>query len=133
MSDLNGAARRPLSPHLQIYRPMLTMMMSIVHRITGVALYLGTFLLIAWLVAAASSDAAFATANAIYGSWIGLIILFGYSWAMIHHMLGGLRHFIWDLGHGFGPAARETLAKLTIGGSVGLTVLLWIVIYVVKG
>ncbi|MFD2139353.1 succinate dehydrogenase, cytochrome b556 subunit [Ancylobacter oerskovii] len=133
MSDMHGAARRPLSPHLQIYRPMLTMMMSIVHRITGVALYFGTFLLVVWLVAAASSDSAFATVNAVYGSWIGLIVLFGFSWAMLHHMLGGLRHFIWDMGHGFGPEARERLAKLTIGGSVVLTVLLWVVIFAVKG
>ncbi|WP_370638270.1 succinate dehydrogenase, cytochrome b556 subunit [Ancylobacter sp. Lp-2] len=133
MSDMHGAARRPLSPHLQIYRPMLTMMMSIVHRITGVALYFGTFLLVVWLVAAASSPNAFATVNAVYGSWIGLIVLFGFSWAMLHHMLGGLRHFIWDMGHGFGPEARELMAKLTIGGSVALTVLLWVVIFAVKG
>ncbi|WP_183189184.1 succinate dehydrogenase, cytochrome b556 subunit [Ancylobacter tetraedralis] len=128
-----GAAERPLSPHLQIYRPMLTMMMSIVHRITGVALYFGTLLPVIWLLAAASSPEAFATVNGLLGSWIGLIILFGYSWALIHHALGGVRHFVWDFGHGFGPQARELLAKATIGGSVVLTVLLWIVIAVVKG
>ncbi|ADH90594.1 succinate dehydrogenase, cytochrome b556 subunit [Ancylobacter novellus DSM 506] len=128
-----GAAERPLSPHLQIYRPMLTMMMSIVHRITGVALYFGTLLLVIWLVAAASSPAAFDTVNGLYGSWIGLLVLVGYSWALIHHALGGIRHFIWDTGAGFGPQAREWMARATIGGSIGLTVLLWIIIWLVKG
>ncbi len=128
-----GAAERPLSPHLQIYRPMLTMMMSIVHRITGVALYFGTLLLVIWLVAAASSPAAFDTVNGLYGSWIGLLVLVGYSWALIHHALGGIRHFIWDTGAGFGPQAREWMARATIGGSIGLTILLWIIIWLVKG
>lgn len=128
-----GAAERPLSPHLQIYRPMLTMMMSIVHRITGVALYFGTLLLVIWLVAAASSPAAFDTVNGLYGSWLGLLVLVGYSWALIHHALGGIRHFIWDTGAGFGPEAREWMARATIGGSIGLTILLWIIIWLVKG
>ncbi|WP_414592794.1 succinate dehydrogenase, cytochrome b556 subunit [Ancylobacter sp. G4_0304] len=133
MSDMAGAAQRPLSPHLQIYRPMLTMMMSIVHRITGVALYFGTALLVIWLVAVASTTTSFDAVNGLYGSWIGLIVMVGYSWALIHHLLGGLRHFVWDTGAGFGPEARELLAKLTIGGSITLTVLLWIVIFLVKG
>ncbi len=128
-----GAAERPLSPHLQIYRPMLTMMMSIVHRITGVALYFGTLLLVVWLIAAASSPEAFDRVNGIYGSWLGLLVLVGFSWALIHHAIGGVRHFVWDTGAGFGPEWRERLAKLTIGGSVALTVLLWIVIWAVKG
>jgi len=128
-----GAAERPLSPHLQIYRPMLTMMMSIVHRITGVALYFGTLLLVIWLIALASSEQAFGLVNGLFGSWLGLLVLVGYSWALIHHMLGGVRHFVWDTGAGFGPEWREVLARATIGGSIGLTVLLWIVIWLVKG
>ena len=112
---------------------MLTMMMSIVHRITGVALYFGTFLLVVWLIAAASSPEAFDKVNGLYGSWLGLLVLVGFSWALIHHTIGGVRHFVWDTGAGFGPQSRELLAKLTIGGSVVLTVLLWIVIWVVKG
>lgn len=128
-----GAAERPLSPHLQIYRPMLTMMMSIVHRVTGIGLYFGTLLLVIWLVAAATSPAAFDLVNGIYGSWIGLIVLFGFSWALIHHAIGGIRHFIWDTGAGFGPESRELLARITIGGSIALTILLWITIWLVKG
>ncbi|WP_428031768.1 succinate dehydrogenase, cytochrome b556 subunit [Ancylobacter sp.] len=128
-----GAAERPLSPHLQIYRPMLTMMMSIVHRITGCALYFGTLLLVIWLLAAAGSERAFTLVNGLFGSWIGLLVLVGYSWALIHHALGGVRHFVWDTGAGFGPQARELFAKLTIGGSIALTAVLWIVIWLVKG
>jgi succinate dehydrogenase / fumarate reductase, cytochrome b subunit len=120
-------SERPLSPHLQIYRPMLTMMMSIAHRITGAALYVGT-LLVGWLVvAAASGPAAYATATAVLTSWFGKLVLFGYAWALMHHMLGGVRHFVWDTGRGFGPQEREWLAKATIAGSCALTLLIWLV------
>lgn len=124
---------RPLSPHLQIYRPMLSMMMSIVHRITGAGLYVGTGLVAIWLVAAASGPSAFATAQAVYGSILGQIVLFFYTWALIHHALGGVRHLIWDTGHGFDPSSRELLYKLTLGGSVGLTALVWIVGFLLRG
>jgi succinate dehydrogenase / fumarate reductase cytochrome b subunit len=125
MAEAGKPAERPLSPHLQIYRPMLTMVMSILHRITGAALYAGTLLLVWWLVAGATGPAAFATAQAFLGSWFGKLILFGYTWALMHHMLGGIRHFIWDTGRGFGVSERELLAKATIGGSCVLTVLIW--------
>lgn len=132
MDSPKAASGRPLSPHLQIYRPMLSMMMSIVHRITGAALYFGTLLVVIWLVSAASGPSAFATVQSIYGSILGQLVLFGYTWALIHHAIGGVRHFIWDLGHGFGPE-RELLYKLSLGGSIGLTVLIWIVGYALKG
>jgi succinate dehydrogenase cytochrome b subunit len=127
MADIRAPAERPLSPHLQIYRPMLTMMMSIVHRITGGALYFGTVLLVWWLLAAASGPNAYMSFQDVIGSIIGRIVLFGYTWALIHHALGGIRHLIWDLGYGFGPTEREWLARATLFGSIVLTVLLWIV------
>ena len=96
MSTAGTKANRPLSPHLWAYRWPLTMVMSIVHRITGVALYFGTLLLAWWLIAAAVSPDYFAFVNGLLGSWLGRIVLFGYSWALIHHMLGGLRHFVWN-------------------------------------
>ncbi len=120
------AAERPLSPHLQIYRPMLTMMMSIVHRITGIGLYFGT-LLLAWWINSAAGPNGYAKFEAFIGSWIGRLILFGYTWALIHHMLGGIRHLIWDTGRGFGPNEREWLAAANLVGSIAITVLLWIV------
>ncbi len=119
-------AERPLSPHLQIYRPMLTMMMSIVHRITGIGLYFGA-LLLAWWVNSAAGPNGYAKFEAFIGSWIGRLILFGYTWALIHHMLGGIRHLIWDTGRGFGANEREWLAAANLVGSIAITVLLWIV------
>lgn len=124
---------RPLSPHLQVYRPMLTMMMSIAHRVTGAALFFGTMLLVWWLVAAAVSPSYFAFVDGLFGSFVGRTVLLGYTWALIHHMLGGLRHFIWDMGRGFGPDEREWLARATIIGSVSLTLLLWAVGYALRG
>ena len=91
MSDKSLNDPRPLSPHLQVYRPMLTMMMSITHRITGVGLYLGALLVAWWLVSAAVGGDYFALVNGFFGSWFGRLILLGYTWALIHHALGGLR------------------------------------------
>ena len=127
MSNADLKSNRPLSPHLQFYRLTLTMAMSIIHRITGGALYFGSILLAIWLVAAASGPGAFDVVNAIYGSIIGRLILFGYTWALIHHMLGGIRHFIWDLGKGFEPSERELIVRIHLIASISLTILLWII------
>ncbi|MEG9884465.1 MAG: succinate dehydrogenase, cytochrome b556 subunit [Hyphomicrobiales bacterium] len=117
---------RPLSPHLQIYRPMLTTVMSITHRITGCALYLGMPLLAWWLMAAASGPDAFAVAQRFMGSWLGLAILFALTWALSHHLLGGLRHLLWDSGRGFEKPVLEWLARATITGSLLCTAVIWI-------
>jgi succinate dehydrogenase / fumarate reductase cytochrome b subunit len=122
-------AQRPLSPHLQIYRPMLTMMMSIAHRLTGTALYFGVVLLVWWLTAAAHSDAYFNLVQGFFGHWFGRLILFGFTWALIHHALGGIRHLIWDTGRGLDLAVVEWMARANLAGSIILTVLLWIVGY----
>jgi succinate dehydrogenase / fumarate reductase cytochrome b subunit len=121
-------SNRPLSPHLQIYYPLVTMVMSIFHRITGAALYVGTPLVVWWLVAAATGPEAFATAQAFFGSWFGILILVGYTWALVHHMLGGIRHFIWDMGYGYEKGPRNWLAKGTLFGSILLTILIWVVV-----
>jgi succinate dehydrogenase / fumarate reductase cytochrome b subunit len=135
--DAGSAARpqrpRPISPHLQIYKPMLTMVMSIVHRITGVALYFGMLLIAWWLIAAASGPNAYANFEWFMGSLIGRLVLFGYTWALLHHMLGGIRHLIWDTGHGLEPAEREMLTIATLVGSISLTLILWVVGYLAMG
>src|SRR3954452_21743273 len=97
------APARPLSPHLQVYRWPITMLMSILHRITGIALYGGTVLLAAWLLCTASGPVWFARGQSFVGTPIGLLILFRYTWALMRHMLGGIRHFVWDLAFGLGP------------------------------
>jgi len=124
---------RPLSPHLQIYRPTLTMMMSIAHRITGGALYFGMLLLAWWLIAAASGPNAYANVEWFMGSLIGRLVLFGYTWALLHHMFGGIRHLIWDTSHGLEPAEREMFTLATLIGSIVFTILLWVVGYFAMG
>jgi len=118
---------RPVSPHMQIYRWPLPMLMSILHRITGCALYFGTLLMAWWLTAAGSGPKAYGKVASFVDSYFGRLVLFGYTWALIHHMLGGIRHLIWDTGRGFSQQEREGLALATGVGSVILTVLLWIV------
>ena len=123
------SAARPLSPHLQIYRPMLTMMMSIVHRITGLGLYFGIVLLVWWLTAASLSDGYFDLVQGFFGHWFGRLVLFGFTWALIHHALGGLRHLLWDTGRGFDLNLIEWLARANLAGSIVLTLLLWVIGY----
>ena len=131
-SRASPESRRPLSPHLQVYRFMLTMMMSIMHRITGAGLYLGTLLLAWWLIAAATSASAFATASWFMGSILGRLILFGFTWALFHHLLGGIRHAIWDVGRGMQHPEREFLAQATLIGGIALTILVWIAAYMAR-
>ncbi len=133
MADSRAPAERPLSPHLQIYRPTLTMLMSVVHRITGAGLYFGTLILVWVLIAAAAGPNAYAWVQWFMETLLGRLVLFGYTWALLHHMFGGIRHLIWDLGFGFGPAEREWLTVATLAGSVTLTILLWFVGYLVMG
>jgi succinate dehydrogenase / fumarate reductase cytochrome b subunit len=121
----NVTQNRPLSPHLQIYKLIPTMVMSIVHRITGAALYFGTLLVVWWLIAAASGQAYFEWVSWFMGTIIGRLILLGYTWALLHHMLGGFRHFMWDLGYGFEKTFSTKLAKATLVGSLCLTVIVW--------
>ena len=106
--------------------------MSIVHRLTGMGLYFGTVLLAWWLIATASGPAAYDTAAWFFGSFLGRLILFGFTWALFHHMLGGLRHFVWDFGKGFDRESRFLMAKATLAGSLVLTILTWIVAYFVR-
>ena len=133
MADSKAPAERPLSPHLFIYKLTLTMMMSIAHRLTGVALYFGTLLVAWWLLAAASSPNAYAGVGAFMSSFFGRLVLFGYTWALLHHMLGGIRHLIWDTGHGLDKVSIEVFAWATIIGSTLLTVLVWMAGYWLKG
>ena len=130
MSDIDLNSNRPLSPHLQVYKIILTMLMSVVHRVTGGALYFGTVLIVVWLLAVASGEQStfYQIVSSLYTSWFGLLVLFGFTWALIHHMLGGFRHFVWDLGYGFSKEASNLMAKMTIFGSVIITLALWVII-----
>lgn len=124
---------RPVSPHLFIYRPIPTMVMSILHRITGGALYFGTLLVVWWLVASATSREQFDIAAWFFNSWIGLLILLGYTWALLHHMLGGIRHLVWDTGTAMGKQTSTRLAWANLAGSILLTVIVWVIAIAVRG
>ena len=117
MSKPTATRARPLSPHLTVYRWPITMTMSILHRITGGALYFGTLLIAWWLVAAATSPDYFDLVSNVYGSWFGRLVLFGYSWALIHHMIGGIRHLIWDTGAGLEKNTASRIAWATTWGA----------------
>jgi succinate dehydrogenase / fumarate reductase, cytochrome b subunit len=133
MADAKGGAARPLSPHIQVYKPLINMVMSIIHRITGAALYFGTLLLAWWLLAAAQGEKSYATFNLVLGHPIGKFVLFGYTWALIHHMLGGIRHLYWDTGRGFAVASINRLSWLTVIGSITLTLAVWGVGLLLRG
>jgi succinate dehydrogenase / fumarate reductase cytochrome b subunit len=108
------------------------MAMSIIHRATGIALYAGTILLAAWLLSAASGKGAYDSAQWLFGSFLGRLVLFGYTWALLHHLIGGLRHFVWDVGAGFEAKTRQTMAMWNLILSVALTLVVWIIGYAVR-
>lgn len=119
--------RRPLSPHLEIYRPQITSLLSIVHRLTGVGLAAGTLLLVWWLAAAATSDAAFAIVQAVIGSVPGLLLLFIWSFALFFHLCNGARHLLWDVGLGFEKGEYRASGQAVVILSGALTLVAWII------
>ena len=126
ISGRSARPERPLSPHLQIYSPLINMVMSILHRITGAALYVGSLLLAWWLIAAATGPEYYDYVAGLFGSWPGKIILLGYTWALMHHLLGGLRHLLWDTCRGYDLKTIDLLCWGTLAGSLALTALIWI-------
>lgn len=129
MTQPTSTRQRPLSPHLSVYRWTITMAMSTMQRLTGIALYAGTVLLAAWLLSAAISEECFNFVNMIYGSIIGRFILFCYTWALLHHMAGGIRHFIWDMGAAMEKHTASKIAWATLIFSLVATVLVWVIGY----
>jgi succinate dehydrogenase / fumarate reductase cytochrome b subunit len=120
---------RPLSPHLQVYRPQLTSVLSITHRATGVFLCIGTLVLAYWLVALAGGPEAFAAAQGVLGSWLGRLVLFLWTLALFYHLCNGIRHLFWDAGIGLELEQAYATGKAVVGVSAGLTVLSWIIAY----
>lgn len=124
---------RPLSPHLQVYQPQWTSVLSIMHRLTGVALTVGTLLLVYWVVAAAAGEQAYETAREVIGSVFGRLFLFGWSVALFYHLCNGIRHLFWDAGLGFELQTAYRSGMAVLVGTVVLTLLSWIVGYVSMG
>lgn len=126
-NSTGGSVRRPLSPHLQIYKPQITSTLSILHRITGVALGAGAILLSLWLAAAATSSGAFSLAQALVDSILGMIVLFGFTLALFYHFCNGIRHLLWDAGYGFDLPSVHRSGIATLAAASGLTVLVWLI------
>jgi len=126
-----AAGNRPLSPHLQVYRPQLTSMLSILHRITGVALAVGTLLLVYWLAAAAGGPESYAAAQGFIGSFFGQLLLFGWTVALFYHLANGIRHLFWDAGYGFELPTVQRSGQAVLAATAVLTVVSWIAAYVV--
>lgn len=120
------AEKRPLSPHLSIWKPTLTMAMSIAHRISGAALYVGFILLAFFLLGLGFGPGAFAKVAWLANSLIGRAFVFLFSWALLHHLLGGVRHAVWDNLYGLDAEGRELLTQATLAGGAALSILLWI-------
>lgn len=116
---------RPLSPHLQIYKPQLTSVLSITHRATGIALSFGVFPLIHWLWAIGEGREAYTFAINLYSSWLGLFCLLGWSFCFFYHLTNGIRHMAWDMGYGLGLRETYLTGWMVVGGSIILTILSW--------
>jgi len=127
MADVNRG-NRPLSPHLSVYRTQMSMLTSITHRITGVGLTLGAVLVVWWFLAASTNAVYFETADAVLTSWYGSLILIGSLWALCYHFLNGIRHLVWDAGHGLELEAAKKSGIAVVAGSVVLTILTLLVI-----
>jgi succinate dehydrogenase / fumarate reductase, cytochrome b subunit len=128
-----SASARPLSPHLSIYRWQIQMVTSILHRATGIALAFGTVLLCVALLALASGPEAFDGVRALCASWIGLVLLFGWTWAFSFHLLNGIRHLLQDVGMGYSIAQFVRNGWLATIGSLVLTALLWMCLFISGG
>lgn len=124
-----SSAKRPLSPHLQVYRPQLTSILSITHRLSGVALSLGTLLLVYWLAAAASGPEAFESAQSFVGSFLGRLLLFGWTIGLFFHLCNGIRHLFWDVGLGFELDDVYRSGWTVVVATAVLSLVTWIVGY----
>lgn len=125
MADVNRG-NRPLSPHLSIYRPYLSMVMSILHRITGVAMALGAVLIAWWFLAAATGPEYFALADGLLTSWLGLLVLLGMLVSLSYHLANGVRHLWWDTGAGFSLDRVRASGLAVLGATAVLTILVLI-------
>ncbi len=123
MADVNRG-NRPLSPHLQVYKPQITSMMSILHRATGVGMLVGAIAIVWWLLAAATGPDYFAFVDGVLTSWIGTLVMLGCAWALCYHLANGIRHLIWDMGLGFELEMVTKTGIAAAGASIVLTLLI---------
>ena len=124
---------RPLSPHLQVYKPQITSVLSILHRLTGIGLAAGAVVLVYWLNAAAYGPDAFEYAQGLLATWFGKLLLLGWSWALFYHLCNGIRHMYWDVGRGLELQQVHITGWLVVVASLGLTLISWVAGYGLLG
>ena len=124
----NMSRQRPLSPHLQIYKPQLTSILSILHRATGVALSIGSVILVSWVVALSLGETAYSSYSMIINSWFGKLVLFGFTFGLFYHLSNGIRHLFWDAGYGYDLKVAYTSGTLVIISSLTLTIVTWFIV-----
>jgi succinate dehydrogenase / fumarate reductase cytochrome b subunit len=124
----NMSRQRPLSPHLQIYKPQLTSLLSILHRATGVALSIGSVILVSWVVALSLGETAYSSYSMIINSWFGKLVLFGFTFGLFYHLSNGIRHLFWDAGYGYDLKLAYTSGALVIISSLTLTIVTWFIV-----
>ena len=124
---------RPLSPDMQIYRPQLTSVLSISHRVTGIALSIGTLLLVSWLIAAAAGPEVYSAMQGLLSSWLGLFLIFGWTFSFFFHLCNGIRHLAWDAGYGFALRTIYASGWTVLAASAALTMAAWFSRLVVMG
>ncbi|MBZ8132662.1 succinate dehydrogenase, cytochrome b556 subunit [Afifella sp. IM 167] len=129
MTD-TSESRRPLSPFVQIFRWPVTMAASLAHRITAMVLYGGSILFAFWLVSLAWGPQAFDFATMLFGTWLGWLVLFVFTWMLMQHIMGGIRHFIWDTAMGLDKPTVDLMARASMIGGIGLTLILWIAVLI---
>lgn len=126
MTEAPGLPPRPLSPHMQVWRWHVTMLTSILHRATGVGLYAGALILAGWAVALASGPDAYALYMGLLGSWLGRLVMFGLTTALFYHLANGVRHLVWDFGHGFEVKTANFTAVVVLAFALAASLAVWV-------
>ena len=121
--------QRPLSPHLQIYKPQITSMLSILHRATGIALSIGRAILVLWIVALTLGQDTYLMYSNLINNWFGKLIIFGFTFALFYHLSNGIRHLFWDAGYGYDLKHAYISGVAVIISSLSLTSITWLIVY----
>lgn len=127
MTEASGLPPRPLSPHMQVWRWHVTMLTSILHRATGVALYGGALIAAGWALALASGPDAYGLYMGLLGSWLGRLVMFGLTVALFYHLANGVRHLVWDFGHGLDVKTSNFTAVVVIAFALAASVAIWVI------
>ena len=121
--------QRPLSPHLQIYKPQLTSILSILHRTTGVTLSMGSIILVLWIIALTLGEETYAMFSLIVNHWFSKFVLLGFTFGLFYHLSNGIRHLFWDAGYGYDLKVAYISGSVVVVASLFFTAVTWLLIF----